>query len=66
MTEQKNTNLIRNIVDELNVDNLPQKLLLPYIRYIKNEVKPYYTIHIILQLIIIGFLIFIFLRIKKL
>lgn len=67
MTEQpKNTSLINNIISELNNVNVPQKLLLPYVEYIKSAVRPYYTLHIILQITIILLLVFLVFKCKKL
>lgn len=65
MSETPKSSLIRNIVDELNNDSLPQKLLLPYIEYVKSAIKPYYTTHIVLQLIIIVLLILILLKVRR-
>jgi hypothetical protein len=57
-SENKN-NLIIRLIDELNKDNIPQKLLQPYIDYIINFIQPYYIIHIVLQIVIISLLLFI-------
>ena len=59
-------NLIHTILDELNKDNIPLKLMQPYLDYIKNVFKPYYTFHIFLQIIIIALLMFIVYKVIKL
>lgn len=50
-------NLIHNIIDELNKNDVLQQFLQPCIDYIKVIVKPYFTIYMISQLIIIVLLL---------
>lgn len=52
-------NLIHMLIDELNKDDIPMKLLQPYINYIFAVVQPYYIIHIVLQVVIISLLLFV-------
>jgi hypothetical protein len=60
MTSSENKkNLIHMLIDELNKDNLPQKILQPYINHVFQIVQPYYIIHIVLQIVIIALLLFI-------
>lgn len=66
-TEQtQKPSLIHNIINELNGECSPQKLLLPYIEYIKSAVKPYYSFHIILQITIVILLIILIYKTRKL
>lgn len=59
-------NLIHNIIDELNKNDIPQKCLGPWIDHVKIFIKPYYTVYIISQLIIICLLLLIlYLMIRK-
>ena len=48
---------MNEIVDVLTKDNIPQKCLQPCMDYVKEIIKPYYIIHIVIQLIIIGLLL---------
>ena len=59
-------NLVYNIIDELNNNDIPKKILQPCVDYITTIIKPYYTIHMICQLVIICLLlVLLYLEIRK-
>lgn len=66
-TEQKSPKfeLVHCIVDELNKENIPQKILRPGLHYVKSILAPYYTLHIVLQLLIVCLLFYIIFKIRK-
>jgi hypothetical protein len=63
ITEQK-SNLIQNVVDELNTNDIFKKLLEPLIRIAKKEIYPIYITHMIVQFFIIILLLFIIYLLK--
>lgn len=57
--EKQTKSLIHDLIDELNKDDIPEKLLKPHIDKATDLLKPYYIFHVTMQIIIIILLLFI-------
>jgi hypothetical protein len=64
MENSPKKSFIHDIVDGLTKDNIPQKILQPCVDYVKEIIKPYYIIHIVIQLIVICLLLLILYNLK--
>lgn len=58
--------ILHDILDELKENNRLRDILNPFIDVVKSNVKPYFVMHIFLQILIIALLAFvIYLQLKQ-